>query len=246
VVDADTRQDAHHTSKYGWLGDQLEWMRGKVELLWDNRLASMFGRLGNAPRRLTGGRVVPPRMSRRSRQQAGTRFLWSWEEQGVRMLKNIGRVSVVAVITGALLIVLGMAAARVANAVSHNVGSLTKAPTPTPPSGSAITIRNASGGNATFPPAPEYTLGMWPSNQTPGVGSSTTIYARVSHLAAPVQGVPVSISFNGQSMTARTNQDGIAAFHINASGASLQPVVVSGSIRINGKEIDASTFYTPL
>ncbi len=163
------------------------------------------------------------------------------------MLKNIGRVSIVAAIIGALLIVLGMATARIANAVSHNVGALTKAnPTATPSSGSAITIRNASGGNATFPPAPDYTLGMWPSDQTPSPGGPTTIYARVSHQSAPVPGIPVTISFNGQSMTAGTNQDGIAAFHISATGAALQPVVVSGAIHINGKEIDATTFYTPL
>lgn len=163
------------------------------------------------------------------------------------MLRKFARVGLAVVVSLVVLAVLIVAAQRVANAVSK-VKSPTDSlfgngSTTNTASNGAVTIRNGSGGDATMPPAPEYTLGMWASDMTPG--GTTTIYARVSQNSAPVPGVTVSISFNGRSLATNTNGFGIAAFTIPASGAHGQPVTVNGSVHINGQEIDADTFYTP-
>jgi len=239
-------RSAFGAPRVGWRNDLLEWFRGKVELLGETRLSPVFGWIGDIPGRVFGWQRRP-RISRRSRRRASGQFLWTWEEQGVRMLKQFARICMVAAISAAVLIVVAAAAVRIASAFSNvKTPSIGLSSTSTTDgSGAAVTINNI-GTSATVLPMPTYTLGMWTSNTTPNAGGPTTIYALVSNQGAPVPHLSVSISVYGRSLTATTNSDGIASFTVNATSARYRPVEVNGSVFIDSQQIDASTFFTPI
>ena len=249
MVDADvTHYDSAplRSSTPSWFADFTEWMRGKTELLWEDRLSPSLQWLANIPARLSGGWVAIPHMSRHSRRRVKAKPFRSWNERGTRMLKQSTRLVTVVALVAAVVIILAAVSIRVASAlsrVSTPSPSALLSLTPTP--GSSITIRNGAGNYITPPPIPEYTMGMWVSNDTPGVGAATVVYARVGHNLAPVPNITVFITFNNHTISAVTNKDGIAQFSVSGN-ASQKPVYIYGSANVNGQDVKAETFFTPI
>ena len=237
--------------EHSWLSDVIEWLRGKIESIGESRFAAFVGRLVGMPANLVDKWNGQSQRMRRARRHASTR-LWSWDVQGVRMLKQFARISLATAVSLALLVVLVAAATRLASAVGKVQSPIsgllgnTATATTDPAANADVTINSNVGGGATMPPVPDYTLGMWSSNMTPSTGSTIMIYARLSHDTTPVPGVAVSISYNGRGLATNTNQDGIATFTIPATGTTDHPVTVDGVVSINGQTINAQTFYSPV
>jgi hypothetical protein len=115
------------------------------------------------------------------------------------------------------------------------------------------------------PTAPAYTIGAWPSNPSPHVNDSITIYVIFHVGGRGVGGATVSLSFyslntrgnvtpvaqlNNQVSAQQTTEDGWAAFPLTCTGLSSQtPILVYVSVSYQGQsyeENQAATFFTPL
>ena len=252
MVDAEREPDGN-TSAFtsvepGWWGNTGEWIRGKAELAWETRIlpafawiGAIFGRLGN---RWGRGVRIPERHMRRT----GPLRVWSWDEQGVRMLTRMTRMLMVVAVGAAAIVIFIAAATRIAAAVAQTHASLPislNSPAATPDGG--LTILNGNGDDAGTPVGiPDYTLGLWMSNSTPGVGEATTVYAKVTHLSAPVKGVNVTFTVGGGSTVVTTNADGIATLRVFSSGPGTVPVEIDGAVSIGGQNLTANTFFTPI
>jgi hypothetical protein len=114
--------------------------------------------------------------------------------------------------------------------------------TATPPG--AITIRT-NGDQGTPLGIPEYTLGMWMSNNSPAPGEQATVYAKLLNLSAPVPNVKVTFNMGGSTASIATDRDGIAAWKIGAGGGG-GTVQINGSVSVGGQNLTASTFYTSI
>ena len=166
------------------------------------------------------------------------------------MLKQTMRILVLAAVCAAVVVVLSAGVARLTGAIanfkspfsSSDTGNANGTPTGVP----AITIRSVNGNDATPPPMPKYTFGLWSSNNTPGLGSPVTIFARVSEQSKPLPGVTVTISIFDHTMTLTTNQDGIASFNVNAGGRAQVPVVITGTVRLENVDYQGQAFFTPI
>jgi hypothetical protein len=247
IVDARREADpAAHTSpdftvnEPSSISNAFEWLRGKAELAWETRLLPLFswvgGRFSRRRIRVSGRRV-------RHTGELG----WSWERQGVGMLKRTTRMLMTIGISAAAIVLFAAIAIRISAAFAHvqpniNIGLGDSNNTATPEG--AITIRNDGSGNGTPIGIPQYTLGMWPSNHSPGGGEGITVYAKVAQYSAPVVGVPVVFSIGGNNTTIYTNGDGLAIWHIGAGGPVNVPIEIDGEVKIGGQDLTASTFYS--
>ncbi len=231
------------------LSHVLEGLRGKVELLWENGLAPVLGWIVSLPVRLLGGWGGRARVAAHTRRRLRQAPMWSWNEEGVRMLKQSTRMVLLAAAGLVVLALLAFGAVRAGKAFAGirppSLGGGGGGAAATPTTVPAITIRNISG-DGTIPPAPQYTIGLWASNNTPGEGGSVTIYAKVENNTLPVPGVKVSLAVDGNTLTATTNRDGIASFNVVARGPIDQPDYVTGSVTIGGGTISNSTFFSPI
>jgi hypothetical protein len=222
--------------------ESAEWLRGKGELMWESFLGPVFSGLLSIPRRLGAMWGSRARLRRHTRAPAS----WAASGQGVRMLGKIARsVLFVAFFLG-VVGVMAFGAVSFAKAVSRGASTVSNnlAPVPTSTQPSDLTIRNNNGGGSTIPPIPEYTLGLWVSNSTPGYGEAMTVYARISDYSLPVSGQTVTFSWNDQTQSAKTDRDGIAVITISAIGTPTQPVVITGSVTIKGNALTNQTFFT--
>ena len=252
MVDAEREPDAN-TSAFTsveprWWGNTGEWLRGKTELAWETRIVpafawigAIFARLGN---RWGRGVRIPERHMRRT----GPLRVWSWDEQGVRMLKRTTRMLMVVAVGAATIVIFIAAVTRIAAAVAGTHANLPislNAPTATPDGG--LTILNGTGSDAGTPIGiPDYTLGLWMSNSTPGVGEATTVYAKVTHLSAPVKGINVTFTVGGEPKVVATNADGIASLRVFSGGPGTVPVEIDGAVSIGGQNLTGNTFFTPI
>jgi hypothetical protein len=246
IVDATREADPGRTSpdfmvnEPSSFSNAFEWLRGKAELAWETRLLPLFswvgGRFSRRRIRVSGRRV-------RHTGELG----WSWERQGVGMLKRTTRMLMTIGISAAAIVLFAAIAIRISAAFSHvqpniSIGLGDSSNTATPEG--AITIRNDGSGNGTPIGIPQYTLGMWPSNQSPGEGEGITIYAKVAQYSAPVVGVPVVFSIGGNNTTIYTNGDGLAIWHIGAVGPANVPIEIDSEVKIGGQDLTANTFYS--
>lgn len=106
------------------------------------------------------------------------------------------------------------------------------------------------------PKFPPFTIGAWPSNASPQLNDSVTIYisCRVQDQSMqgpsqPAPGLAINISVGnpvGGTYSARTGPDGYAAvtFSFNDSTPG-QPVIVDAWANWNGATYHAQTFFTP-
>jgi hypothetical protein len=83
---------------------------------------------------------------------------------------------------------------------------------------------------------------MWTSNNSPDIGETVVVYAKISHLSAPVVGASVTIA--GARVT--TNSSGIASLRFTAGGPGKATVEIDGSVTVGGQTLTASTFFTPI
>lgn len=232
-----------------WWTNATEWLRGKGELLWENSLVPFLGWLGSVPERLGGAWGSRTRLPRR-RLRGSSLAEWSWDEHGLRIFRKVGRFVMLAGVSAVAVVLISALAVHVASALAQspaplNNSAANQAATATPTPNPAITI-HVNNGNFTPPPAPAYTLGMWTSDNSPPVGGSVIVYARISQQGLPVPNIPVSISVYGHSLSAKTNADGIATITVNASSGSNQPVLIDGAATVNGLNMTAQTFFTPI
>jgi hypothetical protein len=242
--DANSSQDvpAFRVTKPNWGNNAFEWLRGKLELAWETVGQPFFGwiaaRFGRRNRGISSRRV------RRTGSLAG----WSWDEQGARMAKRISRMVLVVGVSAAVLVVLAAGTVRLISAISGihpsiSLGLGSDSATSTPQG--AISIRNTGGFDQGTPVGiPEYTFGMWASNQEPSGGEAITIYAKVTHYSTGVGGVPVVFSIGGNTTTISTDSNGLATWHINANGPAAYPVEIDGAVSVGGQNLTASTFYS--
>jgi hypothetical protein len=253
IIDAEPSDERSSSNAFGavrsgWGNDALEWLRGKAELAWETRiqplfawLRGIFGRFGNG-----WGREV--HIPERRMRSGGAMRVWSWDEQGVRMLKRVTRMLMLIAVGAASIVILAAAATRIASAVTQARGNisipLTSGSSPTPNGG--LTILNGDGNNATPVSNPTYTLGLWMSNNSPAVGQATTVYARVSNLSAPIAGAKVSFNVGGGTTTVTTDSYGIAALSVYSNGPGAVPVEIDGSVTVGGQKLTSSTFFTPI
>ncbi len=166
------------------------------------------------------------------------------------MLKGLARIVLFSAISVAVLVLAIAGIVRISAAVSSinspvdvSLGSTSTTTSP----GDAISIGNPNSVNQGTPPGiPTYTFGMWMSNNSPSVGGSMTVYAKVSHLSAPVVGTPVIITVGGQGISVTTDSNGIATLRVYASGPGKIPVEIDGSVTVGGQTLTASTFFTPI
>lgn len=256
MVDADqtagSRQSSAAFTSHNptWWTDATEWLRGKGELLWENRLVPFLTWLGAVPERLFGAWGARTRLPRR-RLRGSSLGEWSWDDHGVRVTRQVGRFVMVAGVIAVAVLLISALAVHVASALAKSPTSLNKAAvsqpaTPTPTPNPAITIHVNNGG-FTPPPAPAYTMGMWTSDNSPGVGGSVTVYARISQQGGlPVPDIAVSFSVYGHSESVKTDADGIAKIIVNASSGSNQPVLIDGTATVSGLNMTAETFFTPI
>lgn len=222
--------------------DLVEWFRGKFELAWENFLAPLFHWLVGIPLRLFGGWNRTVRLARGGHARVG--LAWSWEVQGVRMLKQVTRGVMLAAIALAVFVVMIAVAVRITSAITRAApAAIIVAGTATPTTTDAsITIRNINANAGTVPPIPAFTFGMWMSDEAPGIGVTTRVFARVSNYSAPVPNVVVTISIGGQTFSGLTNHDGLAIFPVSSGGTN--PVTVSGSVTVQGQTLNATTSFT--
>ncbi len=157
-----------------------------------------------------------------------------------RMLMTIGISAAAIVLFAAVAVRLSAAVSQIHPSVSLGLGNSSNTATPE----GAITIRNNGSGSGTPIGIPQYTMGMWASNESPGEGEAITIYAKVAQYSTPVAGVPVVFSIGGQPTTIYTNQDGLAIWRIAATGPVNVPIEIDGSCTIGGQTLTASTFYS--
>ncbi len=227
-----------------WWQGTSEWLRGKGELVWETVLFPVLSWLGQLLARIGLGQRTR-RISQRTVRNTGE--LRSWNDAGAGMIKQVSRILMVAAVSAAVLVVGTALAVRAVSALSNiqpgfSLGG-TASSTATP--GGAITIRN-NGGNATPVGIPQYTFGMWMSNNSPSGGELITVYGKVTNLSAAMPNVKVTYNIGGNTATITTDQDGIAAWKIGGNGAGSSPVEVNGTVTINGQTLTASTFYTPI
>ena len=119
-----------------------------------------------------------------------------------------------------------------------------------------IPTQNASNLTPT-PKFPPFTIGAWPSNFSPNLSDTVTIYVvcRVQDQTMqgpshpPPAGLPVNINIGnpvGQQFNTRTTADGYATvtvpFNVSTPG---QPIVVSVSAVWNNITYKGQTFFTP-
>lgn len=107
------------------------------------------------------------------------------------------------------------------------------------------------------PKFPGFTIGAWPSNFSPNLNDTITIYVvcRVqdSSMQGPSQpppaGLPVTVNVGSpvsQQLSARTTADGYAVVTFSFNDPSPgQPVVVDVTTNYNGAQYKAQTFFTP-
>jgi hypothetical protein len=151
-------------------------------------------------------------------------------------------------VLGAALTILSVAlvacsAAAVPNPISNNTANYTF----TTPNPAAFTP------TPTFPP---FTIGAWPSNYSPNVNDTITIYVilRVQDRtmqtapAPPPTPVGVTVQLSGpinDSLSGTTGTDGIAAIQyvVNDPYAG-QPVTVTATANYSGQTYVATTFFT--
>ena len=121
-----------------------------------------------------------------------------------------------------------------------------------------ILIPSPNSSNLTpTPKFPPFTIGAWPSNFSPDLNDTITIYivcrvqdqtmAGPSH--PPPAGLSISISIGDpvpQQFSVRTGADGLAAqtFSFNDPLPG-QPVIVNVTTNYNGVTYKAQTFFTP-
>ena len=233
------------TAEPNWWSTTSEWLRGKSELVWDSAVLPVLGWLGHITERIGLGRRVR-RISQRTVRNTGE--LRTWNDAGAGMIKRVSRILMIAAISAALLVVVSALAVRAVGALSNiqpniSLGGGSSSSTATPPG--AITIRN--GGNSGTPVGiPNDTLGMWMSNNSPSSGEQITVYAKVARLSAPVPNIKVSFNIGGNTASVTTDQDGIAAWKISGNGPGSVPVAVNGAVTVDGQNLTATTFYTPI
>ncbi len=129
----------------------------------------------------------------------------------------------------------------------------------------SFTLHTPAANLTPTPTSPPQTIGAFPSNPTPKVNDSLTIYV-IFHTSVNggtprgVGGASVSLSFhfysgapvaqlNGQGGPQQTTQDGWAAFPITYTGLQPQtPVLVDVNVDYQGKTYQAphATFFTPV
>jgi hypothetical protein len=227
-----------------WWTTTGEWLRGKGELVWESALVPSINFVGQTLERIGIGRGTR-RINGRTMRRTGE--LRNWNDAGAGMIKRVSRILMVAAVSAAVLVVMSALAVRVVGAFSHIQPNLSlgggAASTATPPG--AITIRNQSG-NATPVGIPDYTFGMWMSNNSPSGGEQVTVYGKVMHQGAPVPGLKVTYTIGGNTTTITTDVDGIAAWKIGGNGAGSVPIEIDGAVSVGGQTLNASTFYTPI
>lgn len=232
------------------LRDGFEWVRGKLELVWETIFIPFFGWLRAMTERLFGSWGGRMRLPAGARRGSGRLADWSWDEQGVRMLKQTLRILVLTAICAAVVVLLSAGTIRLVNAVSNIKSPFTTGSTSSPDATAtgvpAITIRNTNGQDGTPPPMPQFTFGMWVSNNTPPLGGPVTIYAKVSQFSKPLPGIGITVSVYGRNITGTTNQDGIAAFTLNTGGKAQVPITAYGSVHLGDADYSATTFFTPI
>lgn len=124
-------------------------------------------------------------------------------------------------------------------------------------SSNTILIPTQSAANLTpTPKFPPFTIGAWPSNFSPELNDTITIYVVCRVQDQSMQGpshppptLTVVINIGSpvnKQYTARTGADGYAtqAFSYNDSSPG-QPVIVNVSATYNGATYSAETFFTP-
>lgn len=239
--------DLFNTSEPRWWGYAGEWLRGKAELAWETRIIPALGWLGMFLGRFGNrwGRSV--RIPERRMRGTGPLRVWSIEEQGVRMLKRITRLLMIIAVGAAAIVIFAAAATRLAAFLTQSRANLSvtlNSATATPASG--LTILNGDGGDVTPVGIPAYTLGLWMSNNSPGVGEPTTVYVKLTHYSAPVPDVRITLTVGGGPTVVTTNAEGMATLRVFSNGPGAVPVEIDGAVTIDGQNLTASTFFTPL
>jgi hypothetical protein len=113
VVDADAPSESLPQAEPSRLGDSVEWARGKGELFWEARVQPVAGWMGGMLARAgisVGRRRVPRR--------ANELHDWSWEHQGVGMLKGLARIVLFSAISVAVLVLAIAGIVRISAAVN--------------------------------------------------------------------------------------------------------------------------------
>ncbi len=229
-----------------WLSDSIEWCRGKLEFWWETRLLPMWRWLttGFGPRARGMRQSVNISWGTRRRALSTPRQGFSYMFQGGRMFSYIVRILTITAAVAAVVIIIAAGSLRLASVIDKLSGPSNPLNASNSTPNDSITIHNNFGNSSTPPPAPTYSIGMWPSNFTPAPGESSSIFVKVTQQTTPLANVAVTITYNGHYQTAATNNDGIASFTISSS-VPLVPVNIYGSATINGQNLTATTFISP-
>ncbi|HEX8995261.1 MAG TPA: hypothetical protein VF812_04470 [Ktedonobacterales bacterium] len=122
--------------------------------------------------------------------------------------------------------------------------------------GPSFTLTTPGAGSPT-PTFPEFTIGAWPSNYSPGNPDTITIYAicrkqDTTMMTAPQPPNPgVTVTFLigspiNQTATGTTGSDGIATAQVAFSDPNPgTPVIVTVTTSYNGQTYTNTTFFTP-
>lgn len=253
IIDSGTQKQDHFLqedqwkNQPRWLSDSVEWWRGKTEFWWENRMLPIWNWLttGFGSRSRGMRQQVHISWSTRRRALSTPRQGFAFTFTGGRMFSYFVRILTITAAVAAIVILIAAGSMRIATIVDKfSAPSNPLSNSNSTPANDSITIHNNLGGNATPPPSPQYSLGMWPSNFTPAPGQASSIFVKVAQQTTPLANITVTITYNGHSQSTTTNKDGIAAFNVSSTVPQM-PVNIFGSATVNGQNLTASTFITP-
>lgn len=132
-------------------------------------------------------------------------------------------------------------------------------PTTQAQAGPNLPVIQTPAGSTTPTPGPlQYTVGAWPSNYTPAVGDTVTIFVSFRDAGAPIKGAaataiayyPGSHGIGGGPVV--TDSQGYAAIDMpvnglaGTTGQTRQTVQVRVTVSYQGQTYQATTNFTPL
>jgi hypothetical protein len=126
--------------------------------------------------------------------------------------------------------------------------------TPTPQPTPTLINKNFQSQLSPIPALPRYTCGAWASNRSPGMYSTITIYAKLTHDVQGVAGAPATgvVHFDGYDAplgsTPISDKGGYVIFYLPLQGRQphMIPATIDITFTVQGKVVACSqAFFTP-
>jgi hypothetical protein len=153
-----------------------------------------------------------------------------------------------------LLLALSLALAACGQSTGTIASATTPDITPTPQGTMEAINKNFQTLKTPVPGVPAYRCGAWSSNNAPGMDSTITIYARLTHNLQGVAGEPATAVVHfadgdaPMDMTPVSDNGGYVTFTFSLGGRQphMVPATVDVTFTVQGKQVPCSqAFFTP-